>query len=593
MTLRFLRLWALVTMLSVAVSFAWGQGKTAHPIDGAIDEIAQHMMTAYPLKAPRNNIAVMQFVPTAGQPRRIGENLMTKIRIRMFDLDKERRLNFVSQGKVTDLIVSQGADSLKEIYDSKRRVELGKLLTADHFVHGTYEPFSDGSVEIVAYLVEIESGLIRAQKVITATKLPEHLLEPMSTATAAAGLTPRSYRLSDKPLNSDPEAAKKYRMAELFEQRGRNDRSEALRNEILAEFPNSLEAMNVQARRMTQDVSALTAARRYDDSLFSAIQSVPVSYAGSPLFRELHGKVILWMVALGNRELENGKEPEARAYFDKARNLGLPESEYAAFQQRLKTARLAARAQIIRAHLLRGERDQAEVMLVEWEADEPKNPELRNLKKEFDRMEGMVTIPSGSVNSRQIDALNLDAFETTNKEFLEFVRANPDYQRGGKLVVKLADKDYLIHWTDTLRFPDDLDNRPVVFVSQPVADAYCKWRKKRLPTSDEWGLAAGEGRRKYPWGNKEPTDEIANFGKGMFGKPEPGEAFPQGRSPEGVYNLGGNVWELTSTTEGNKAVSRGGCYYDKPEFLESGYRGTRTKDEVIYTSRFMGLRCAQ
>ncbi len=597
MTLRSALPLLLVTLLGAAP--AWGQSRSRPvPLEGAINDIAQHMLTAYPLKAPRNNLAVMQFVPLSGTSRRLGENLMQKVRIRMFDLDANRQTNFVSQGKVTELIVNQGADALREIYDSKRRVELGKLLTADHFVYGTYEAFSDGTAEIVAYLVEIESGLIRAQKVVTASGVPEYLMEPLQaagaggTAGAAGGYAPRAYRLSSRPLTSDPEAAKKYRMAELFDQRGRKDRSDALRTEILAEYPDSLEAMHVQARRMTEDVTQLTAIPRYDAVLFTAIQSIPVGYAGAPEYEALHRKVILWMAALGNRELEQGREPEATAYYDRARGLGLPQSEYAAFQERVKAARRAQRAQIIRAYLMRGERDQAELLLVEWEAEDPRNPTMRNMKKEFERMEGMVTLPAGTVGGRQVDPFNLDIYETTNKEFLEFVKANPDYQKGGKLS-KLSDKDYLVHWSDTLRFDDDLDNRPVVFVSQPIAEAYCKWRKKRLPTSDEWGLAAGEGRRKYPWGDKEPTEETANFNKGLFGKPEPGGAYPQGRTPEGVYNMGGNVWEITSTREGELAVARGGCYYDKPEFLESSYRGTRSRDHLDYSSRFMGLRCAQ
>jgi formylglycine-generating enzyme required for sulfatase activity len=125
-----------------------------------------------------------------------------------------------------------------------------------------------------------------------------------------------------------------------------------------------------------------------------------------------------------------------------------------------------------------------------------------------------------------------------------------------------------------------------------VASEYCKWRKKRLPTSDEWGLAAGEGRRKYPWGDKEPTAELAYFNT-LLGPPLPGDSHPQGRTPEGVYHMAGNVWELTSTIEGDKAVARGGCYFDQPEFLRSDYRGTRTKDLVTYTSRYTGVRCAQ
>src|SRR5262245_41041500 len=90
--MRNTRGWWIVLALALVTAGApaWGQVRGGKPLDAAIDDIAQHMVTAYPLKPPRNNIAVMQFVPTAGQPRRIGENLMTKVRIRMFDMDKDK-----------------------------------------------------------------------------------------------------------------------------------------------------------------------------------------------------------------------------------------------------------------------------------------------------------------------------------------------------------------------------------------------------------------------------------------------------------------------------------------------------------------------
>jgi hypothetical protein len=301
---------------------AWAQRSKPMSMTAAVDDIAQHMLRDYPLQAPHNNVAVMQFVPVSGGPQRqLGDGLMQKVRISMFDQDRERKLNFVSQGKVTELIVNQGADSLNDIYDSKRRVELGKLLTADHFVYGTYDIARDGSAEIVSYLVEIESGLIRAQRVVTIDAVPEEMLQPAGTAGApatAAGAATRTYRLTTKPLRSDPEAAKKYQLAQLFAERGRKDRKDALYAEIVSTYPDSLEAMNVQAQNMAEDVDLLTSQKRYDETLLNSIRAIPTSYVNNPLYDTLHAKTLTWLTALGG--------PGARQQPPRRRRGLLPES---------------------------------------------------------------------------------------------------------------------------------------------------------------------------------------------------------------------------------------------------------------------------
>ena len=109
----------------------------------------------------------------------------------------------------------------------------------------------------------------------------------------------------------------------------------------------------------------------------------------------------------------------------------------------------------------------------------------------------------------------------------------------------------------------------------------------------EWRLAAGEDKRNYPWGNEPPSSELANYSKGLLGDPTPGDSHPMGATPEGVMHMGGNVWELTSTiAENGQAIARGGCYFDHAEYLHNKNRKLTT-DPVIYSSRFMGFRCAQ
>jgi formylglycine-generating enzyme required for sulfatase activity len=99
------------------------------------------------------------------------------------------------------------------------------------------------------------------------------------------------------------------------------------------------------------------------------------------------------------------------------------------------------------------------------------------------------------------------------------------------------------------------DQLPVTGVDWHDAVAYCEWlstetgKKYRLPTEAEWEFAARDKENRfYPWGGKDDSawrDGVANTTEAKKNGPWPVGSSPAGATPEGVFDLGGNVWEWT------------------------------------------------
>ncbi|MEI7645505.1 MAG: SUMF1/EgtB/PvdO family nonheme iron enzyme, partial [Chloroflexales bacterium] len=146
-------------------------------------------------------------------------------------------------------------------------------------------------------------------------------------------------------------------------------------------------------------------------------------------------------------------------------------------------------------------------------------------------------------------------------------------------------------------------NQPVIGVTWYEVTAFCAWLTEqmtnvlptgyvlRLPTEAEWEAAAaydGSGQRRlYPWGDADPTPDLAIYDSGGQKKLSSVGCCPAGASACGALDLAGNVWELTASeyraypdgshrpqkdfTNGRTAW-RGGSWYLDSSYVRCGAR---------------------
>jgi formylglycine-generating enzyme required for sulfatase activity len=86
-------------------------------------------------------------------------------------------------------------------------------------------------------------------------------------------------------------------------------------------------------------------------------------------------------------------------------------------------------------------------------------------------------------------------------------------------------------------------NCPAMGIPWMVAQSYCRWAGKRLPTETEWEAAArGDSGFKWPWGSIPEAGKANLEGDADgFAGVAPVGSFPA--SPLGIWDMAGNVWE--------------------------------------------------
>ncbi len=179
--------------------------------------------------------------------------------------------------------------------------------------------------------------------------------------------------------------------------------------------------------------------------------------------------------------------------------------------------------------------------------------------------------------------------EVSNNDYLEFL--NYMQQTGDHSRCHPDEPPRHSHvpdrWDDpAIRHP----NAPVTGVDWFDAYSYAAWRGWRLPTEQEWEKAArGTEATPFPWGNK-PDPALANTAVTRLNV-QTVKYKPEGRSPFGLYNAAGNVWEWTAgdgPAAGQKVI-RGGSFRTNltgcRTFVRNWLDKTARRDDV-------GFRCA-
>ncbi len=210
----------------------------------------------------------------------------------------------------------------------------------------------------------------------------------------------------------------------------------------------------------------------------------------------------------------------------------------------------------------------------------------------------------------QLDAFYIDRYEVSAKDYAAFLN-----QIGTSKGYYHDNKFGTLEYNGTFRARPGLEDFPVNNVSWFGANAYCEWKKKRLPTEAEWEKAArGPNGRIFPWGDQKPSHDQARFFQTWTEEIKhrvmvPVTRYGNGTSVYGVFNLAGNVkewvddWydrEYYSETEhqinprgplgGEFKVLKGGSWRDLSSFLYSSFRNNNQPESRMDD---YGFRCAK
>jgi sulfatase modifying factor 1 len=210
--------------------------------------------------------------------------------------------------------------------------------------------------------------------------------------------------------------------------------------------------------------------------------------------------------------------------------------------------------------------------------------------------------------------LMFDQTEVTIGAFENFVRATgtvTQAERDGGGLVYAGGWEQKAGWTWLTPYgqaahPDE----PAVHVTFDEAAQYCKWAGKRLPTEEEWIIAAYNEQRpkppqpftrgqtyQYPTGD---TPEGANclgdcgdapainYSSKLSRGTGHARAGTTSAGVNGLYDMGGTVWEWVDIPDKLSKGTRGGSWWYGARQMKADYKATKPRDIAVV---YIGFRC--
>jgi formylglycine-generating enzyme required for sulfatase activity len=211
--------------------------------------------------------------------------------------------------------------------------------------------------------------------------------------------------------------------------------------------------------------------------------------------------------------------------------------------------------------------------------------------------------PKFSLAATPVAAFRLDAEPVTNAQFLAFVTAHPQWRKS-QVKSLFADDRYLWRWPGDLALADAQSaSEPVTNVSWFAAQAFCRERGLRLPTTDQWEYALAD--------NGRDQTEIRARSLEWLAKPNPPRPGVVGVGPAngfGIRDMVALVWEWTldfdafaMTVESRDPNGKDSAQFcggaaagvtdpsDYPAFMRFALRASL---KAAYTADNLGFRCA-
>ncbi|HEY6923518.1 MAG TPA: SUMF1/EgtB/PvdO family nonheme iron enzyme [Steroidobacteraceae bacterium] len=219
-----------------------------------------------------------------------------------------------------------------------------------------------------------------------------------------------------------------------------------------------------------------------------------------------------------------------------------------------------------------------------------------------------VLAPAPGKERVHVASFRLDRSPVTNGQFLEFLRAHPQWRRD-RVPGLFADGEYLSHWAAADRLGEQvLPQQPVTRVSWFAARAYCAAAGGRLPSWYEWELTAAADEKAADARSSEAwRTRILDWYARPAGEPLP-VVNTGAANIYGVSDLHGLVWEWVEDF-GSLMVSGDSRVQGDPDklaFCGAGALSAQDRDNypilmrIAYlsalqarsTGRVLGFRCA-